>query len=93
MGVFRFFKKNKAEPTDEQKKWNKMWDLWAEGRADSPYAELMTYQSEINNGGHDQYFSMLRIRAICKEKWQFWKPLCLQSYEKICKMHIMHIGN
>ena len=27
-----------------------------EGRADSPYAELMTYQSEINNGGHDQYF-------------------------------------
>ncbi len=56
MGVFRFFKKSKAEPTDEQKKWNKMWDLWAEGRADSPYAELMTYQSEINNGGHDQYF-------------------------------------
>ena len=47
MGVFRFFKKNKAEPTDEQKKWNKMWDLWAEGRADSPYAELMTYQSEM----------------------------------------------
>ena len=38
MGVFRFFEKNKAEPTDEQKKWNKMWDLWAEGRADSPYA-------------------------------------------------------
>ena len=56
MGVFRFFKKNKAEPTDEQKKWNKMWHLWAEGRADSPYAELMTYQSEINNGGHDPYF-------------------------------------
>ena len=26
------------------------------GRADSPYAELMTYQSEINNGGHAQYF-------------------------------------
>lgn len=24
---------------------------------DSPYAELMTYQSEINNGGHDQYFT------------------------------------
>ena len=55
------FKKNKAESreivlSDEQQKWNKMWDLWAEGRADSPYAELMTYQSEINNGGHAQYF-------------------------------------
>ena len=56
MGVFSFFKKRKVELTDEQKKWNKMWDLWAEGRTDSPYSELMTYQSEINNGGHDQYF-------------------------------------
>ena len=56
MGVFSFFKKSKAELTDEQKKWNKMWDLWEEGRTDSPYSELMTYQSEINNGGHDQYF-------------------------------------
>ena len=33
-----------------------MWELWEKGRADSPYAELMTYQSEVNNGGHDQYF-------------------------------------
>ena len=56
MGVFGFFKKNKSELTDEQKKWNIMWDLWVEGRADSPYAELMTYQSEVGNGGHDQYF-------------------------------------
>ena len=56
MGVFSFFKKSKVELTDEQKEWNKMWDLWGEGRTDSPYSELMTYQSEINNGGHDQYF-------------------------------------
>lgn len=56
MGVFSFFKKSQVELTDEQKKWNIMWNLWVEGRADSPYAELMTYQSEINNGGHDQYF-------------------------------------
>ena len=55
-GRVQFFKKSKVELTDEQKKWNKMWDLWAEGRTDSPYSELMTYQSEINNGGHDQYF-------------------------------------
>lgn len=55
------FKKNKAESreivlSDEQQKWNKMWELWVNGCADSPYAELMTYQSEINNGGHAQYF-------------------------------------
>ena len=53
--MFRFFRKN-AVLTDEEKRWDRMWDMWAEGRADSPYAELMTYQSEINNGGHDQYF-------------------------------------
>ena len=52
-------KKRKAELTEEQIKWNKMWELWTEGQADSPYAELMTYQSEINNGGHDQYFTNL----------------------------------
>ena len=28
-----------------------------EGKAESPYAELMTYQGDINNGGHSQYFS------------------------------------
>ena len=56
MGLFDFIKKKEVQLTDEQKKWNKMWELWSEGEADSPYAELMTYQSEINNGGHDQYF-------------------------------------
>ena len=56
MGLFDFLKKKPVELTEEQKKWNKMWELWVEGKADSPYAELMTYQSEVNNGGHDQYF-------------------------------------
>lgn len=56
MGLLSFFKKNKAELSDEQKKLDKMWNLWVEDRSDSPYAELMTYQSEINNGGHEQYF-------------------------------------
>lgn len=56
MGLFDIFKKKKVEFTEEQNAWNNMWDLWAEGKAVSPYAELMTYQSEINNGGHDQYF-------------------------------------
>ena len=56
MGLFDFLKKKEVQLTEEQKKWNKMWELWSEGQADSPYAELMTYQSEINNGGHDQYF-------------------------------------
>ena len=56
MGLFDIFKK-KPQLTEEQLKWNKMWDLWVEKKVDSPYAELMTYQSEVNNGGHDQYFT------------------------------------
>ena len=41
---------------EEERKWNLMWDLWTRGEAASPYAELMEYESEVNNGGHDQYF-------------------------------------
>ena len=56
MGLFDIFKKKKVELTEEQLRWNKMWDLWVEGKVDSPFAELMEYQSQVNNGGHDQYF-------------------------------------
>lgn len=41
---------------ESERKWNLMWDMWAEGEAKSPYAELMEYESEVNNGGHSQYF-------------------------------------
>lgn len=50
--MFGFFKKNKVKLTEKELKWNKMWELWAKECADSPYSELMTYQSEVNNGGH-----------------------------------------
>ena len=55
MGIFDLFRKREQLP-ESARKWNKMWDLWADGKAESPYAQLMTYQSEVNNGGHDQYF-------------------------------------
>ena len=57
MSLFNFFRKKKVDLTEDQRKWNKMWELWAEEQAEAPYAQLMTYQSEINNGGHDQYFT------------------------------------
>ena len=56
MGLLDIFKKNKVKLTEEQLKRNMMWELWTEEKVESPYAELMTYQSEINNGGHVQYF-------------------------------------
>lgn len=54
--MFGFFKRKKVKLTEKELKWNKMWELWAEGCTDSPYSELMTYQNEVNNGGHEQYF-------------------------------------
>jgi len=48
--------KKKPKLSEEEMKWNLIWDMWTEGAAVSPYAELMSYESEVNNGGHDQYF-------------------------------------
>lgn len=42
--------------SESERKWNLMWDMWVAGDAESPYAELMEYESEVNNGGHSQYF-------------------------------------
>lgn len=55
MGLFSIFKKKKQKVQElsiEDKKWNKLWELWANGEVESPYAELMEYQSGVNNGGH-----------------------------------------
>ena len=93
MGLFDAFKKKKAELSDEQKKWNMMWDLWASGQVDSPYTELMTYQSEINNGGHDQYLvnvenvsdlrkEMATLTTILPETLQQNLQIAYQAYLK-----------
>lgn len=60
--IFDLFKrkKNKAVETstlsETDRKWNKMWELWSSETVESPYEELMNYQSEVGNGGHYQYF-------------------------------------
>lgn len=40
-------------------KWNDLWDMWTKGKVESPYKELMLYSSEVNNGGHSQYFDCI----------------------------------
>ena len=55
------------ELTEEDKKWNKMWELWTEGEAISPYAQIMEYSGEVNNGGHAQYFSNLGDLNLLEE--------------------------
>ena len=54
MGIFDLFKRKRPPTTDE--KLNKMWELWTDGNLKTPCAKLMTYESEVNNGGHGQYF-------------------------------------
>ena len=55
MGFFNIFKKKEATLTTGQK-LDKMWELWAEDKLNLPCAKLMKYESEVNNGGHSQYF-------------------------------------
>ena len=94
MRLFDNFKKKKVELTEDQKKWNKMWELWAEGETESPYTELMTYQGEINNGGHDQYFTnventgdlqkdMTALETILSEKLKNNLRKAYQAYLEI----------
>ena len=62
MGFFDLFckklfpKKKEIDLPIETLKFNKMFDLWADGKIESPYQDLMTYQTEVNNGGHSQFF-------------------------------------
>ena len=79
MGFFDLFKKKKVELTDQQLKWNKIWELWEEEKAESPYQELMTYQSEINNGGHDQYFLNVGNTGDLQKEMAALEKSCLPS--------------
>lgn len=60
--IFDLFKRKKnKEPeikdlSEADRKWNKLWDMWSQEDIESPYNELMNYQSEVANGGHYQYF-------------------------------------
>ena len=55
MGIFDLFKRKKETLTTEEK-LDRMWELWEIGDLKAPCAKLMTYESEVNNGGHSQYF-------------------------------------
>ena len=55
MGIFDILKKKKTVLTTDQK-LNKMWELWADDKLNLPCAKLMKYESEVDNGGHSQYF-------------------------------------
>ncbi len=67
MGLFDVFKKKKPQLTEEQLKWNKMWELWTQEKVESPYAELMNYSGDVNSGGHGYYFECLDFEGDLKK--------------------------
>ncbi len=73
--MFGFLRKKKVKLTEKDLKWNKMWELWTEGRTDSPYSELMTYQSEVNNGGHAQYFDNVSGTSDLQKEMSTFKTI------------------
>ena len=93
MGLLDVFKKKKVELTEEQLKWNKMWELWTKERVKSPYAELMTYQSEINNGGHSQYFcNVENVSDLQKEMSELQiilTPILSENLKKAYKAYLI----
>jgi len=54
MFIFNLFKKKKNHPSDKIS-LDKIWNMWENDSVPSPYRELMTYQAEVNNGGHMQF--------------------------------------
>ena len=84
MVIFDLFKKKKYELGEKELKWNKMWDLYIDDEIESPYRELMTYQSEVNNGGHCQYFSNIEnIGDLKKELSSLEKILSLKMNDNV----------
>ena len=73
LDIFKIFKHRKAKSQDgglvgeDAERYNRMWDRWAEGKIGSPIAELMTYQAEVNNGGHDQFFHNMNVRSVLQK--------------------------
>ena len=63
MGLFDIFKK-KEPVTDEQLKWEYLWEKWRLEEVPEPYNTLMTYYKEIKKEGHTRFF--LNI-AFCGE--------------------------
>ncbi len=55
MGLFDIFKKKEMK-TEEEMKLDFLWEMWRQEQVDEPYNTLMTYDNELNNGGHTRFF-------------------------------------
>ena len=63
MGLFDIFKK-KEPMTDEQLKWEYLWEKWQLEEVPEPCNTIMTYYKEIKKEGHTRFFINI---AFCGE--------------------------
>lgn len=54
--IIHNFKPHSSKIIADPNKWNYMIDLWVDNKLDNPIQHLITYDSEVNNGGHLQFF-------------------------------------
>ena len=50
-----------------EQKWYKMWVLWMNEKMPSPYQEILSYENEVRNGSHLQYFQYFEKEENYKE--------------------------
>ena len=97
MSFFDLFRRKKKELPEEDLKWNKMWELWADEEAISPYAELMTYESEVNNGGHMQFFDNVSntedLAQVVKALFDVLRGVLRENIEKAYDAYLEYEGN
>ena len=77
------FQKTKPKISADPEKWNKMCDMWAEGEMQSPYSELMTYQGEVYNGGHYQYFDNVGSEGTLEKDMKQLEAILPSKFRKI----------
>ena len=91
--LLRKAKKNHTLSEDSEK-WNRMWELWVMGEMESPYAELMTYYSEVCNGGHGQYFENVKNNGdLQKEMAELEKILPPEFRENLKKAYDTYVDD
>ena len=63
MGFFKKLFDKKSGGDDGNGRWEVMWELWEAGEIPSPYNELLTYDDDMQDGGHLQYFLNRALRG------------------------------
>lgn len=94
MKLFDLFKRRDKENSLslEERQWNKMWEKWENEKADSPYQQLMTYDAEVNNGGHSQFFFNVAnntddVEAVVNEILSILPQTLSQNLQNAFKAH------